>query len=65
MDILTDQQMRQADRRAIDGFRIPEIALMENAGQKVASLLLGLRPPATRPRVLVVCGPGNNGGDGL
>jgi NAD(P)H-hydrate epimerase len=65
VDILTDQQMRQADRRAIDGFRIPEIALMENAGQKVASLLLGLRPPATRPRVLVVCGPGNNGGDGL
>lgn len=65
MDILTDQQMRQADRTAIVSFRIPEIALMENSGRQVASLLLQVRPAASRPRVLVVCGPGNNGGDGL
>jgi NAD(P)H-hydrate epimerase len=65
VDILTDQQMRQADRRAIVSYRIPEVALMENAGRQVATLLLGLRPAGSLPRVLVVCGPGNNGGDGL
>lgn len=39
--------------------------LMELAGLSVASCLPSLASPSTSPRVLIACGPGNNGGDGL
>ena len=39
--------------------------LMELAGLSVSQAVYKLHPPARGPRVLVVCGPGNNGGDGL
>merc|ERR1740117_2439414 len=39
--------------------------LMELAGLSVASAIAKLYPPQTHPRVLVLAGPGNNGGDGL
>jgi NAD(P)H-hydrate epimerase len=39
--------------------------LMELAGLAVAQALHTLSPPSTTPRVLIACGPGNNGGDGL
>ncbi|TKX24955.1 NAD(P)H-hydrate epimerase [Elsinoe australis] len=39
--------------------------LMELAGLSVASCLPSLAPASTSPRVLIACGPGNNGGDGL
>ncbi|KAG8623614.1 hypothetical protein KVT40_008590 [Elsinoe batatas] len=39
--------------------------LMELAGLSVATALHRLAPPSTHPRVLLACGPGNNGGDGL
>ncbi len=59
---LTTSQVREIDRRAIEEYGLPGIALMENAGRGCAELLLarGVHGP-----VVVCCGPGNNGGDGF
>jgi NAD(P)H-hydrate epimerase len=60
---LTREQVRKLDRRAIEEFGVPGIVLMENAGRGCAELLMRLNPDRT-PTV-VLCGPGNNGGDGF
>lgn len=60
--VLTAEEMRAWDRRAIDRTGIPERVLMENAGRAAASVIHRLHPHG---RVLVACGSGNNGGDGL
>jgi NAD(P)H-hydrate epimerase len=60
---LTRAAVRELDRRAIDEFGIPGVVLMENAGRGAAEILAGLNP--LRERVAIVCGPGNNGGDGF
>lgn len=51
------------DLMAMPGFSIDQ--LMELAGLSVAAAVLKQYPPSSHPRVLCVCGPGNNGGDGL
>jgi NAD(P)H-hydrate epimerase len=61
---LTRRQVREVDRRAIENFRIPGIVLMENAARNAADVawdMLDRRPQ----NVTIVCGGGNNGGDGL
>ena len=64
---LTRAQVREIDRRAIEEYHIPGIVLMENAARGVADVIaqdvreLGHNEPA----VLIVCGGGNNGGDGF
>ncbi len=63
MEILTSQQMRHVDRRAIRRFGLPEIALMENAGLRVFEVLQGLDDDLQARRILLLCGKGNNGGD--
>ena len=64
MKILTAEQMREADRRTIEaGF--PGIVLMENAGCRVVEFLEKTFAPLERQRIVVLCGKGNNGGDGL
>ena len=63
MRVLTLAESRQLDRRAIDELGLPAAVLMENAALGVADAL-GASFPRAR-RVLVYCGPGNNGGDGL
>ncbi|MEE2665288.1 MAG: NAD(P)H-hydrate dehydratase [Myxococcota bacterium] len=56
--------MRALDAHTIDGLGVPGDLLMESAGRAVVEAVLALRD-STRDAVLVVCGSGNNGGDGL
>lgn len=62
---LSREEVRSIDVRAADEFGMPTIVLMENAGRGAAALLLDRIGPGPEPsRVLILCGPGNNGGDG-
>lgn len=63
MKIVTAAEMREIDRVTSERFGIPSLTLMENAGSAVASLILSEYPKAER--VGVICGKGNNGGDGF
>src|SRR4029450_9804050 len=65
MRVLNTRQMREADRRTIEEIGIPSIVLMENAGrQAVAGKGAAFGDLATS-QVGVLCGRGNNGGDGF
>lgn len=57
--------IRELDRLATSEFGIPSLVLMENAGREVAVVAERLARSHDLPRVLVLCGRGNNGGDGL
>ena len=61
----TRDEVRELDRRAIEEYGIPSIVLMENAGRACAEEALALLGDGAAEPVLVLCGPGNNGGDGL
>ena len=63
MEILASVEMDTVDRRTAEHFGVPLAELMENAGTAVARLCLRQYPAAER--VLVLCGKGNNGGDGF
>ncbi|MGD0090261.1 MAG: NAD(P)H-hydrate epimerase [Planctomycetota bacterium] len=65
MLVLSREEVREVDRLAIEQLGIPGVVLMENAGRAVAEETLKLlaREPASLTAVLL-CGGGNNGGDG-
>jgi hydroxyethylthiazole kinase-like uncharacterized protein yjeF len=65
MRILTSGQMREADRRTIDEIGIPSIVLMENAGRQVVAAIEAMFADVGELHVAVLCGRGNNGGDGF
>lgn len=63
MPILTADEMRAADRATTERFGVPSLDLMRHAGSAVARFVQR-EYPACR-RVAVLCGKGNNGGDGF
>ncbi len=63
MKIVSAAEMREIDRVTSERFGVPSITLMENAGSAVARFVLNDYPQADR--IGVVCGKGNNGGDGF
>ncbi len=61
MPALTRDQVRQVDKIAIEQFSIPGIVLMENAGRGAAEIIDRIAEPG---RIAILCGSGNNAGDG-
>jgi hydroxyethylthiazole kinase-like uncharacterized protein yjeF len=62
MRLVGSAEMRAIDRAAIEAFGVPSLALMDRAGRAVAEAVRSLCAPGGR--IVVVCGGGNNGGDG-
>ncbi|MCP3904201.1 MAG: NAD(P)H-hydrate epimerase [Planctomycetes bacterium] len=60
--VLDRDAVRAVDRAAIEEYRIPGIVLMENAARALAAVALRMLDPGAT--ALIVCGSGNNGGDG-
>ncbi|MEN3014835.1 MAG: NAD(P)H-hydrate epimerase [bacterium] len=65
MKILTRKQMQETDKYAIEKLKIPSIILMENAGLAVVEVIYNNYMDLARGGVIVLCGSGNNGGDGM
>ncbi|MCE2924858.1 MAG: NAD(P)H-hydrate epimerase [Phycisphaeraceae bacterium] len=63
--VLTPSAQRQVDARCVRDYGLPTIVLMENAAAALAAAVLDELNHANAQSVLVVCGPGNNGGDGF
>ena len=64
MKVLTSSEMREVDRLT-EQLGIPGAILMENAGHRVVEYIAARWPTLSKHRVVVLCGKGNNGGDGL
>jgi len=65
MRILTAQQMQRIDRLSTERYGVPSLTLMENAGRGVVEFLAERFAPLENHRILILCGRGNNGGDGM
>ena len=65
MRILNAAQMREADRRTIEDIGIASIVLMENAGRQAVAAMDAMYADLSERQVAVLCGRGNNGGDGF
>jgi NAD(P)H-hydrate epimerase len=63
MKIVSAAEMRSIDRATSERFGVPSLTLMENAGSAVARFILSDYSQAQR--IAIVCGKGNNGGDGF
>ena len=65
MKLYFARDIREADRIAMEELGTPSLALMENAARAITRALIGRVPEPLSGKVAVVCGKGNNGGDGL
>lgn len=67
--VLSTEQIRQVDRRAIEGYGMHSLVLMENAALGCVAWIRGrIGMPVSGqnyPKTVILCGAGNNGGDGL
>ena len=62
MELLTPSQMQNIDKRAVEEYLIPSVLLMEHAAYQIFSYL---KENHEGEDIFIICGPGNNGGDGL
>ena len=65
MQLLSSRQSRELDKIAASKFKIPGKTLMGNAGNQIAKTVLKYYSDAEKYRILIICGKGNNGGDGF
>jgi NAD(P)H-hydrate epimerase len=65
MKILTASEMQRIDRLTTERYGVPSLTLMENAGRRVVDFLTAHLAPLAEQRIVILCGKGNNGGDGL
>ena len=65
MEYITPKKMREIDRRTQEEFGIPATILMENAGRAVFQAAIEMLSDKREKKVTVICGRGNNGGDGF
>ncbi len=65
MKILTPEQLREVDRLSTEKYGIPNLILMENAGMRVAEVLEERFENLDELTIAILCGKGNNGGDGF
>lgn len=65
MLVVTAEQMRELDRLTIQKYGVPSLTLMERAGEGITQAILEKFGKAAKRGVLIVCGKGNNGGDGF
>jgi ADP-dependent NAD(P)H-hydrate dehydratase / NAD(P)H-hydrate epimerase len=65
MKILTAAQMQDVDRLTTERYGVPSLTLMENAGRCVVKFLHQRFSPLEQQTIVILCGRGNNGGDGL
>src|SRR3984957_19965123 len=65
MKILTASEMREVDRLTTERYGIPSLSLMENAGKSIADFMSARFRRLESRRIIVLCGKGNNGGDGF
>jgi len=63
--LLTGAQMRAIDKAIVDKLGLPSLVLMENAGRGATDVIARLRPDLRGLDVRIVCGAGQNGGDGF
>jgi ADP-dependent NAD(P)H-hydrate dehydratase / NAD(P)H-hydrate epimerase len=65
MKILTAAQMQDVDRATTEVYGVPSLTLMENAGRSVVKFLHQRFSPLEGQEIVILCGRGNNGGDGM
>jgi ADP-dependent NAD(P)H-hydrate dehydratase / NAD(P)H-hydrate epimerase len=65
MKVVTAAQMQALDRRAITDGGVPSLSLMENAGSAVVAAMERTFGPVRGKAIAILCGKGNNGGDGF
>ncbi len=65
MKILTAEQMQRIDRLSTERYGVASLTLMENAGRGLVEFLESRYAPLSGHRIVILCGKGNNGGDGM
>src|SRR5665648_1192306 len=65
MKVVTSQQIREIDRKAIEENNLSGLILMENAGLRIFQSLKNIYPDLRLKKIIIFAGSGNNGGDGF